>query len=65
MDLTLNEHQMMLQSTVRDLRDREFTKASLVAIDAGTERATEHWSGLSSTGILGSLIPEEYGGVGA
>jgi alkylation response protein AidB-like acyl-CoA dehydrogenase len=64
-DLTLTEQQMMLQSAVRELREREYTKETLVAIDAGVESTADHWPGLLSTGILGSLIPEEYGGVGA
>jgi alkylation response protein AidB-like acyl-CoA dehydrogenase len=64
-DLNLTEQQMMLQSTVRELRERDFTKEALVAIDAGAEPIGAHWPGLVSTGILGSLIPEEYGGAGA
>ena len=36
MDLLLNEQQRMLQSTVQDLLRRDFTKETLVAIDAGT-----------------------------
>jgi alkylation response protein AidB-like acyl-CoA dehydrogenase len=56
---------MMLQSAVRELRERDFTKETLVAIDAGEESVSAHWPGLVSTGILGSLIPEEYGGAGA
>jgi alkylation response protein AidB-like acyl-CoA dehydrogenase len=55
----------MLQSAVRDLRERDFPKESLVAIDAGAESVSAHWPGLVSTGILGSLIPEDYGGAGA
>jgi alkylation response protein AidB-like acyl-CoA dehydrogenase len=64
-DLNLTEQQIMLQSTIRELRERDFTKEALVAIDAGDEPLSAHWPGLVSTGILGSLIPEEYGGVGA
>ena len=65
MDLTLTEQQKMLQSAARELRERDYAKEELVAIDAGLESASAHWPGLASTGILGSLIPEEYGGAGA
>jgi alkylation response protein AidB-like acyl-CoA dehydrogenase len=64
-DLTLTEQQMMLQAAVRELRERDYTKEALVAIDSGEESGSAHWPGLVSTGILGSLIPEEYGGAGA
>jgi alkylation response protein AidB-like acyl-CoA dehydrogenase len=64
-DLTLTEQQMMLQAAVRELRERDYTKEALVAIDSGEESGAAQWPGLVSTGILGSLIPEEYGGAGA
>jgi hypothetical protein len=62
MDLTLTEQQNMLQAVVRDLRERDLPKETLVAIDAGRDTLAAHWPALASTGILGSLIPEEYGG---
>lgn len=65
MDLTLTEQQKMLQATMNELRNRDYTKETLVAIDAGKEPALGHWQSLASTGILGSLIPEEFGGAGA
>ncbi len=64
MDLTLTEQQKMLQAAVRELRDRDYTREALVALDAGTQRPGLLWEGLASTGILGSLIPEGYGGAG-
>lgn len=64
MDLTLTEQQKMLQAAVRELRDRDYTKEALVALDAGTRSPDAMWEGLASTGILGSLIPEDYGGAG-
>ena len=64
MDLLLNEQQRMLQSTVQDLLRRDFTKETLVAIDAGTVDVAQGWPALASTGLLGSLVPEEHGGVG-
>lgn len=64
MDLLLNEQQRMLQSTIQDLLRRDFTKETLVSIDAGTVDVAQGWSALASTGLLGSLVPEEHGGVG-
>jgi len=65
MDLSLNEQQLMLQSSVRGLVDREFPKAELVDVDAGRAPITgAAWASLVSTGLLGSLIPEELGGAG-
>jgi alkylation response protein AidB-like acyl-CoA dehydrogenase len=63
-DLTLSEQQNMLRQVVSDLRQRDFTKEALVAIDAGRESLETLWPSLVSVGILGSLIPEEYGGAG-
>ena len=64
MDLLLNEQQRMLQSTIQDLLRRDFTKEALIAIDAGTSDVSQGWPALASTGLLGSLVPEEHGGVG-
>ena len=64
MDLLLNEQQRMLQSTVQELLRRDFPKHVLASFDAGTESVGSRWQALASTGLLGSLVPEEYGGVG-
>ncbi len=64
MDLLLNEQQRMLQSTVQELLRRDFPKHVLASFDAGTESVGSRWEALASTGLLGSLVPEEYGGVG-
>ncbi|MCY4581191.1 MAG: acyl-CoA dehydrogenase family protein, partial [Chloroflexi bacterium] len=64
MDLLLNEQQRMLQSTIQDLLRRDFTKETLVSIDAGSVDVSQGWSALASTGLLGSLVPEDRGGVG-
>ncbi len=64
MDLLLNEQQRMLQSTVQDLLRRDYAKETLVAIDAGTSDVSQGWPALASTGLLGSLVAEEHGGVG-
>jgi len=64
MDLTLTEQQKMLQSAVHELRNHDYTKEAIVALDAGTQLPDLLWDRLASTGILGSLIPEDYGGAG-
>ena len=64
MDLLLNEQQRMLQSTIQDLLRRDLTKETLTSMDAGTVDAAHGWAALASTGLLGSLVPEEHGGVG-
>lgn len=64
MDLTLTEQQKMLRAVVHELRERDYTREALLALDAGTRRPGLLWQSLASTGILGSLIPEAYGGAG-
>ena len=64
MDLSLTEQQKMLQATARELVVRDYSRETLVAIDAGRESSGPHWAGLVSTGLLGVLVPEEYGGAG-
>lgn len=64
MDLLLNEQQRMLQSTIQDLLRRDLTKETLTAMDAGTVDVSQAWPALASTGLLGSLVPEEHGGAG-
>ena len=64
MDLSLTEQQKMLQATARELVVRDYNRETLVAIDAGRQSSVPHWAGLVSTGLLGVLVPEEYGGAG-
>ena len=64
MDLLLNEQQRMLQAAMQDLLRRDFSKETLTAIDAGASDAADGWPALASTGALGSLVPERFGGVG-
>ena len=64
MDLTLTENQKMLQSTVQELMRRDFPKETLVELDAGKQSIGALWAKVASTGLLGSLVPEEYGGIG-
>ena len=54
----------MLQAAMQDLLRRDFPKETLTAIDAGTADAADGWPALASTGALGSLVPERWGGGG-
>lgn len=64
MDLTLTEQQRMLRSTVEELLQRDLPKETLVEIDRGNVSIGDRWDALASTGLLGILIPEGYGGAG-
>lgn len=54
----------MLQSTVQELLRRDFPKDVLAAFDAAPAGIGGKWQALASTGLLGSLIPAQYGGAG-
>ena len=54
----------MLQAAVEELLRRDFPKDVLADIDAGAASARDRWEAIASTGILGILVPEEYGGAG-
>ena len=69
MDLALTPEQEMLKTAVRRFVQEEYPKETLLriaslddAIDDTTPVAP--WDRLSSTGWLGTLIPEEFGGEG-
>ena len=69
MDLALTPEQEMLRTAVRQFVQQEYPKETLLqsaslddAIDDTTPVAP--WDRLSSTGWLGTLIPEEFGGEG-
>ena len=69
MDLALTPEQEMLKTAVRRFVQQEYPKETLLqiaslddAIDDTTPVAP--WDRLSSTGWLGTLIPEEFGGEG-
>ena len=64
MDLSLSEHQKMLKSAAQELVRRDFPKETLVELDAGRADPEGLWRQLASTGLLGSLVPEKYGGAG-
>ena len=69
MDLALTPEQEMLKTAVRRFVQQEYPKETLLRI-ASLDDATDDttpvapWDRLSSTGWLGTLIPEEFGGEG-
>jgi alkylation response protein AidB-like acyl-CoA dehydrogenase len=66
MDLSLNEHQRMLEQSVRSLMERRTPRSKIVTLqrsELGYE--TETWRTIAELGWLGLLIPERYGGGGA
>jgi alkylation response protein AidB-like acyl-CoA dehydrogenase len=66
MDLSLNEHQRMLQQSVRTFMERRMPRSKIVSLqrsEAGYE--PEIWRTIAELGWLGLLIPEQYGGGGA
>jgi alkylation response protein AidB-like acyl-CoA dehydrogenase len=65
MDLSLNEHQRMLEQSVRSLMERRAPRSKIVALqrsEPGYEPET--WKTIAELGWLGLLIPEQYGGGG-
>ena len=69
MDLALTPEQEMLKTAVRRFVQEQYPKETLLRI-ASLDNATcdttpvAPWDRLSSTGWLGTLIPEEFGGEG-
>ena len=66
MDLSLNEHQRMLEQSVRSFMERRAPRSKIVALqrsELGYEPET--WKTIAELGWLGLLIPEQYGGGGA
>ncbi len=66
MDLSLNEHQRMLEQSVRSFMERRAPRSKIVALqrsELGYEPET--WKTIVELGWLGLLIPERYGGGGA
>jgi len=65
MDLSLNEHQRMLQQSVRSFMERRTPRSKIVALqrsELGYDRET--WKTIAGLGWLGLLIPEAYSGGG-
>ncbi len=66
MDLSLNEHQEMLRSTVADFMAHEVPKSVLLEFDATeTGAPPELWKRLADLGWTGMLLPQQYGGAGS
>jgi alkylation response protein AidB-like acyl-CoA dehydrogenase len=66
MDLSLSEHQRMLEQSVRSLMERRAPRSKIVALqrsELGYEPET--WRTVAELGWLGLLIPERYSGGGA
>jgi alkylation response protein AidB-like acyl-CoA dehydrogenase len=66
MDLSLNEHQRLLEQSVRSFMERRAPRSKIVALqrsELGYE--LEMWRAIAELGWLGLLIPEQYGGGGA
>ena len=65
MDLALTPEQEMLKAAARRFVAQEYPKETLLQIASPDETTPlEPWGRLASTGWLGILIPEEYGGEG-
>jgi alkylation response protein AidB-like acyl-CoA dehydrogenase len=65
MDLSLNEHQRMLEQSVRSFMERRAPRGEIVALqrsELGYEPET--WKTIAELGWLGLLVPERYGGGG-
>jgi alkylation response protein AidB-like acyl-CoA dehydrogenase len=63
MDFTLNETQRAIQGVVRDFARREIIPRA-AGYDQREEFPREIIQGAASLGLLGILVPEEYGGAG-
>ncbi len=65
MDLSLTPEQEMLKAAASRLVSQEYPKETLLQIASPDETTPlELWGRLASTGWLGILIPEQYGGEG-
>ena len=65
MDLSLTPEQEMLKAAASRLVSQEYPKQALLQIASPDETTPlEPWGQLASTGWLGILIPEQYGGEG-
>jgi alkylation response protein AidB-like acyl-CoA dehydrogenase len=66
MDLSLTEHQQLLQQNVRSFMQRRLPRGTLVALHrSGTGYQAETWNMIAALGWLGLLIPADYRGGGA
>lgn len=63
MEFKLNDEQMLLKNSIKKMVDKEIAPAA-VENDAQNKVATENVKLLAENGILGMVVPEEYGGGG-
>jgi alkylation response protein AidB-like acyl-CoA dehydrogenase len=63
MNFELNEEQLMVKSSVREFAENEIATRAR-EYDEAEKFPTEQLEGLAELGILGMIIPEEYGGAG-
>jgi len=66
MDLSLNEEQELLKSSVADFMQHEVPKPVLLDLDRTEEGAPrELWNRIAQLGWIGMLVPQEFGGSGS
>jgi alkylation response protein AidB-like acyl-CoA dehydrogenase len=64
-DFDFSEEQYLLRDTVRDLLRNESSPAQVRAMwDDESGRSPQRWRKLGELGVLGLLVPEQYGGSG-
>ncbi len=63
MDLTFTPEQRMIQQTARDFADKELLPTAAY-YDERQEFPVELWRKLGQLGMMGLIIPEEWGGAG-
>jgi alkylation response protein AidB-like acyl-CoA dehydrogenase len=65
MDFRFTDDQQSIQHLARGLLEKEATVERLKAIEAGTEWFDRRlWSTLADAGLLGTAVPEAFGGMG-
>lgn len=65
MKFTFTEDQLLFQSSVRSLLEKECTAERVRALwNTETGRSPELWARFAEIGLLGLLVPEDHGGLG-